>query len=110
MDDVNNPVKKFFEELEAAIIRDRPKREDKVPLTIAQKYMIKHWEQPSATTSAKCGYCGDTYSSGYLKICKADPETFCSIKVTFTESKPKGFTDEELGFYFGITRDELDED
>lgn len=108
MDD-NSVVKKFFEEMEKKLTLKLPKREDKVELTPQQKQMIKMWTAPFATTSAQCSACNMMYSSGYLVVCKADPTTFCSKKMDFEVFKPKGYTDEELGFYFGITRDELDE-
>ena len=84
-----------------------PKRPDKVPLTDYQKQVIKAWIMPTATTSAKCGYCGKMYSSGYLSICDADNTQFCRSK-PYEPPKPRGYSDEELGFYFGIDREDLD--
>ncbi len=86
-----------------------PKRPDKVPLTEDQKYIIKHWIRPSGTFSQQCDYCGQMYSAGFLKVCPKQPEIFCGRKpVEYVAPKPTGYTDEELGFYFGIDREELD--
>jgi len=84
-----------------------PKRPDKVPLTEHQKQAIKDWIEPTGTTGATCGYCNNRYSVGYLSICKADPTQFCRSK-PYEPPKPKGYSDEELGYYFGWTREELE--
>jgi hypothetical protein len=86
-----------------------PPRADKVHLTDAQKAMIKEWTEPFCTTSAKCSVCSEMYSSGYLKVCPAQPTIFCYTKFDFalSEVKPRGYTDEELLHHFGIIRDEL---
>ena len=84
-----------------------PKRPDKVSLTEYQKQAIKAWIMPSGTFSKKCDYCGHFYSSGYLNICHQDPTQFCRSK-PYEPPKPRGYSDEELGFYFGIDREDLD--
>jgi hypothetical protein len=86
-----------------------PKRPEKAVLSEQQKYMIKHWTHPSFTTSAKCDYCGNMYSSGYLKLCDKFPEGFCGRKPReYVAPEPRGFSDDELGYYFGIDRSDLD--
>lgn len=77
--------------------------------TDAQKAVIKSWTRPFATTSAMCTQCNHMYSSGYLKVCSADPTQFCfKNEPIFTLPEPSGFTDEELKWYFGIERKDLD--
>ena len=86
-----------------------PKNPVKAELTEQQKYMIKHWTRPIATTSAKCDYCGQMYSTGYLKLCPQYQEGFCGRKpAEYKPPEPRGFTDEELGYYFGIDRKDLE--
>jgi hypothetical protein len=87
-----------------------PRRPDKAELNEAQKYIIRHWVRPSATFSARCDYCSKMYSSGFLKLCEKNAEGFCGRKpVEYIASTPTGFTDEELGYYFGLSRSDLDE-
>lgn len=85
-----------------------PRRPDKVELSEAQKYIIKNWVRPTATFSARCDYCSQMYSAGFLKLCPKYAEGFCGRKpVEYVAPRPTGFTDDELGFYFGIDREEL---
>jgi hypothetical protein len=85
-----------------------PKRQDKVELTTMQRDMIKMWVRPTATFSVQCAACSNMFSSGHLAICSADPTTFCEKKrIDWQPITPAGYTDEELLYYYGWTRDEL---
>jgi hypothetical protein len=86
-----------------------PRRPEKAELNESQKHTIRHWIRPSATFSVRCDYCGQMYSSGFLKLCDKYKEGFCGRKpVEYEALKPSGFRDDELGFYFGIDREDLD--
>jgi hypothetical protein len=106
-DDQPSDLQSVLSAILAASTVKLPKRPDKVPLTEYQKQAIKAWIMPSGTFSKKCDYCGKYYSSGYLNICNQDPTQFCRSR-PYEPPQPRGYSDDELGFYFGITRDELD--
>ena len=84
------------------------KRKDKVPLNDYQRAAIKAWVMPTSSFSAKCDHCGSMYSSGYLALCSVNVESFCGTNPDkWKQPEPRGYSDEELGYYFGWTRDEL---
>jgi hypothetical protein len=100
--------RKIREEVLKSLEIKLPKRKDKMPLNDRQKAYIKMWKRPLATFTKTCSKCGECYSAGYLKICPKDPEWFCERLEKITPIESPGFTDDELGFYFGITREDLD--
>lgn len=106
-EDKKKTLSKFIEEVNKQALT-LPRRPEKAALTEEQKAIIKAWIRPSATTTAVCSRCKCFFSSGYLSICSADNTKFCSKISTFISQPPTGFSDEELGFYFGIDRSDLD--